>query len=250
MQRSLTAPSGIEHRVSEPIRLQKFLANAGVASRRAAEELITNGRVSVNGRQVTELGTKVHPARDHVAVDGTEIKRAVPTWVVLNKPRGFLTSRGDPRRRRTVYDLLPSSLHSLFYVGRLDYDTEGLLLLTNDGDGAQRLQHPRHEVTRVYEAIVQGVMRDDTPRRLMRGVRLDDGPARAKLVRVTSRGETETRLRLTMTEGRNREVRRMLEAVGHTVVRLRRVEFGPIKLGRIKPGEWRYLTDDEIGALK
>lgn len=236
--------------MSEPIRLQKFLANAGVASRRAAEELITSGRVSVNGRQVTQLGTKVDPARDRVAVDGAEIKRAVPTWVALNKPRGFLTSRGDPRGRRTVYDLLPASLQPLFYVGRLDYDTEGLLLLTNDGDGAQRLLHPRHEVTRVYEAIVTGSMREDTPRRLLRGVRLEDGPARARAVRVTMRGETETRLRVTMTEGRNREVRRLLEAVGHPVARLRRVEFGPIKLGRIKPGEWRYLTDEEIDALK
>lgn len=236
--------------MAEPVRLQKFLANAGVASRRAAEQLILDGHVSVNGRQVTELGRKVDPARDRVAVDGVDIKRAVPTWVVLNKPRGFLTSRGDPRGRRTIYDLLPKPLQSLFYVGRLDYDTEGLVLLTNDGDGAQRLQHPRHEVTRVYEAIVRGSLREETPRRLLRGVRLEDGLARSKRVRVTSRSETESRLRLTLTEGRNREVRRMLEAVGHPVVRLRRVEFGPVKLGGVKPGAWRYLTDEEIEALK
>ncbi len=231
------------------VRLQKFLANAGVASRRKAEELITSGRVKVNGRVVTELGTKVDDAQDVVAVSGKVVRPAETTWIALHKPRGYLSTRKDPEGRPTVYDLLPPALHGLFYVGRLDRDSEGLLLLTNDGDTANRMLHPRYEVQRVYEVLVRGELKPDRIQKLVDGVELEDGIATAESVRVLGVARNETRLRLSLREGRKREVRRMLWAVGHKVLRLKRLSYGPIKLGRLPEGKWRKLTEAELRAL-
>lgn len=232
-------------------RLQKFLANAGIASRRKAEELIAGGRVGVNGTIVTELGTKIDPAVDRVTVDGKRVESSEPVWIALHKPRGYVSTRNDPQKRRTIYDLLPSSLHGLFYVGRLDADSEGLMLLTNAGDEAHRLLHPKFQVPRVYEVVVEGEVSQPTLQRLLAGVELDDGPARAETAELlTHRGAGQSRVRLMLREGRKREVRRLMSAVGHDVRRLRRVRYGPIELGDLEAGKWRRLSDDELEDLK
>lgn len=233
---------------AERVRLQKYLSRAGVASRRAGEELIRAGRVRVNGRTVTEMGTTIDPGSDRVSVDGRPVRVAPPLWIVLHKPAGYVTTRHDPQGRRTVYDLLPPEHRSLLHVGRLDTGSEGLLLLTNDGDGAHRLLHPSFEIERVYDAEVEGIPGQDVRRRLLTGVELSDGVARATAVRpLPSRGEAagRGRLRITLKEGRNREIRRMMEAVGHPVLSLRRISYGPIRLGRLRRGEWRELDSDE-----
>ncbi|MGQ0560434.1 MAG: pseudouridine synthase [Gemmatimonadota bacterium] len=233
------------------VRLQKFLANAGVASRRKAEELIEAGRVSVNGQVVTELGTKVDPATDAITVDGRNIESAQPVWVALHKPRGYVSTRDDPQGRPTIYDLLPESLHSLFYVGRLDVDSEGLMLLTNAGDQAHRLLHPSFGVSRVYEVLVKGDVARETVERLLRGVELEDGVARAESVeRLPASKVGASRLRLILREGRKREVRRMLSAVGRPVRRLRRTRYGPIELGNLPSGKWRLLSEAEQLRLR
>lgn len=233
------------------MRLQKFLASAGIASRRKAEELITAGRVSVNGHVVKELGTKVDPDVDSVVVDGRKVESAAPVWIKLHKPRRYMSTKSDPEGRPTIYELLPPSLHSLFYVGRLDYDSEGLMLMTNVGDEAHRLLHPSFEVERMYDAIVKGVITRETVGKLMRGVELEDGVARAESVRILpSNREDESKIRLSLREGRNREVRRIMSAVGHEVRRLKRISYGPIRLGDLAPGKWRRLTDEELAALK
>jgi 23S rRNA pseudouridine2605 synthase len=233
-----------------PVRLQKYLASAGVASRRAAELLIAEGRVRVNGSVVAEPGVKVAPGRDRVEVDGRTVVPARAVWIALHKPRGYLTTRADPGGRRTVYQLLPPEHAPLFYVGRLDRDSEGLLILTNQGDAANLLLHPRYEVERVYEAEVEGVVSRDTIRQLLQGVELEDGVARAARVeKRRSARDDRDRLRLTLTEGRNREVRRLLGEVGHPVRRLIRLRYGPIRLGHLPAGEWRPLTAPEVAAI-
>lgn len=238
-------------------RLQKLISAAGVASRRASETLILEGRVSVNGRTVTELGTKADPAYDDIRVDGRRLKPAGKArYILLNKPRGYITSRADPQRRPTVVDLLREHgvTGYVYPVGRLDYDSEGLLLLTSDGDLATRLTHPRHEVEREYEVHVRGVPGRHELERLERGVTIDGrrtAPAKARVKKTfeTVAGE-EAILVLAIHEGRNRQVRKMCEAVGHPVVRLRRVRIGPIADARLKPGEFRDLTPAEVAALK
>lgn len=233
----------------DAVRLQKYLAHAGVASRRKSEGIIEAGRVQVNGEVVTELGTKVDPDADRVEVDGRLVDLPRTRWLLLNKPRGVLTTRRDPGGEPTVYDHLPDDSDDLRYVGRLDRDTEGLLLFTNDGDVLNGLTHPRYEVEREYRVEVEGAVSPATLRQLVRGVRLDDGPARA--VRAwTPWGEPDNRIRLILTEGRKREVRRLMAAVGHPVTALRRERFGPVELGELEPGRWRELTDDEIRALE
>lgn len=205
----------------------------------------------VNGRTVTELGTRVRPGEDRVRVDGREVTPEAETWIALNKPRGTVTTRRDPRGRRTVYDLLPERFGSLFHVGRLDRQSEGLLLLTNAGGAAHRLTHPSFGVRRVYAVTTERRLTDEEFERLCSGVALEDGRARpAAAARMPDDGERGGRLRLTMTEGRNREVRRMLEALGHRVVRLRRLRYGPIALEGLAPGRWRELTETEIDALR
>lgn len=236
--------------LGEPVRLQKLLSRAGLASRRRAEEWIRAGRVRVNGERVTELGVRVDPDTDRVEVDGRVVTLPAPAWIALHKPPGYVTTRHDPRGRPTIYDLLPAEHRGLFHVGRLDADSEGLLLLTNQGDVANRLLHPRYGVDRVYEADVAGHVSAATERRLLRGIELEDGVARARAVerrRVPTPGTT--RLRITMRDGRKRIVRRMLAAAGHPVRRLVRLSHGPVRLGRLAPGAWRHLTPAEVAAL-
>lgn len=235
---------------AESLRLQAYLARAGVASRRASEELIRAGRVRVNGR-LAELGMSVTPRGDRVEVDGREVRPQRLEWIALHKPTGYVTTRDDPQGRKTVYDLLPRQYHHLFHVGRLDRDSSGLLLLTNDGEAANRLLHPRYGTTKEYIADVRGEPSIAELRRLVEGVPLDDGMGHAETVEV--RGEAKdgvTRLLLVMQEGRNREVRRMLEAIGYPVKRLSRRRFGPVKLGRLPPGRWRALGQEELDLLR
>jgi 23S rRNA pseudouridine2605 synthase len=228
-------------------RLQKILSQAGIASRRASEQLMLQGRVTVNGATVRELGTKADAARDDIRVDGRRIKIPdVHRYILLNKPRGYVTTRSDPERRPTVLDLLRGVKEYLYPVGRLDFDSEGLLLLTNDGDLAARLTHPRHGVPRVYEALVLGEPDARDLARLSRGIAIDGrrtGPAEVKALGPHV-------LRVTVREGRNRQVRKMCEAIGHPVTQLRRVAIGPIRDPRLKSGAWRDLTPREVETLR
>jgi 23S rRNA pseudouridine2605 synthase len=237
-----------------PIRLQKILSSAGISSRRAAEELIRQGRVAVNGRVVTELGTKADPNRDEVRVDGRTVKGAERhRYLLLNKPKGYVTTRSDPARRPTVMDLLRGVREYVYPVGRLDFDSTGLLLLTNDGALAARLTHPRHEVEREYHAWVLGTPDDRDLARLRRGVTLEGrrtGPADVEILHAgRGRRAGQSAVSVVIREGRNRQVRKMCEAVGHPVVDLERVRFGPIADRRLKPGQYRELTADEIKRL-
>jgi pseudouridine synthase len=238
-------------------RLQKILSTAGIASRRAAEEYIREGRVSVNGETVTELGTKADPATDDIRVDGRQIKTpGRRRYILLYKPRGYITSRSDPQRRPTVIDLLTKGgvREYVYPVGRLDYESEGLLLLTSDGDLAAKLTHPSHGVAREYHARVRGVPDRRALERLAKGVMLDGrrtSPAEVELVKIIDAPTGEQALvSIAIHEGRNRQVRRMCEAVGHPVIRLRRVRIGPITDPHIRPGEFRDLSAKEISALK
>ncbi len=232
------------------MRLQKFLSRAGVASRREAEGWMQEGRVRVNGEVVRTPGARVDPDHDRVEVDGARVRIPEPVWILLHKPDGTLTTRSDPGGRPTVFDLLPPEMEGLSYVGRLDMDTEGLLLLTNEGGMVHALTHPSSEVEREYRAEVEGVPDERVLRRLEKGVQLGDGPARATRARIEERGGGRTVLSLVLTEGRNREVRRLCRAVGHPVLHLRRVRFGPLELGDLPPGEWRELTDAELARLR
>jgi 23S rRNA pseudouridine2605 synthase len=235
------------------LRLQKILSQAGIASRRAAERLIADGRVSVNGNTVRALGTKADAARDDIRVDGRRIKAAERSrYILLNKPRGYVTTRSDPQRRPTVIDLLNGVQEYVYPVGRLDYDTEGLLLLTNDGELAATLTHPRHGIERTYEARVSGMPDENALRRLRAGVVLDGRrtqPAHVELAHTRS-NERDGVLVITIREGRNRQVRRMCETVGYPVRRLKRTRIGPLSDRRLLPGSWRDLTRGEIKALK
>ncbi len=237
-------------------RLQKIIAQAGLASRRAAEELITQGRVSVNGQTVTALGTKADLATDDIRVDGRRLKGPERLrYILLNKPKGYITTRSDEKRRRTVMDLIDVREY-VYPVGRLDYDSEGLLLLTNDGDLAARLTHPSHGVDRVYEALVAGVPTEEQIEKLRAGIPLDGKrtePADVVMVYpdpTRDRTAEEALLRITIREGRNRQVRRMCEAISHPVGRLRRIRIGPISDKLLKPGYWRELTPEEVRKLK
>ncbi len=232
------------------MRIQKFLSKAGVASRRKAEAMVVDGRVRVNGTVVTELGTTVDPSRDRVEADGTPVRLRDARWIRFHKPAGVLCTAEDTHGRRTIYDLLPGECGSLRYVGRLDLDTEGLLLLTNDGDVANRLQHPRYQVEREYEVLVRGVPSKKDISRLRAGVVLDDGLARPTRLESAAPVKGCGNLTLVMTEGRKREVRRLMHALGYPVVKLRRVRFGPVKLGHLPPGEWATLSSHDVSALE
>jgi pseudouridine synthase len=232
-------------------RLQKILSQGGVASRRASEQLMLDGRVTVNGATVRELGTKADPTRDDIRVDGRRVKVAARhRYILLNKPRGYMTTRADPERRPTVIDLLGGVREYVYPVGRLDFDSEGLLLLTNDGDLAARLTHPRHGVPRVYEALVLGVPDAHDLKRLGGGVTIDDRPTQPALVKVLRLRKEGAVLEITVREGRNRQVRKMCEAIGHPVSQLTRVAIGPLRDSRLKPGHWRDLEDAEVGRLR
>lgn len=211
--------------------------------------MMASGRVKVNGTVVTELGARVDPDQDVVEVDGQVVTPSRPRWLAFHKPEGVLTTRRDPHGGRTVYDLLPADARGLRYVGRLDRDTEGLLLMTNEGDALHGLTHPSRQVERQYRATVVGVPSAETLRALEAGVTLDDGPAQAVRARLVDTRDGHGVVDLVLTEGRNREVRRMLYRVGHEVVLLVRVRFGPIELGDLAPGAWRPLTDHERRRL-
>jgi 23S rRNA pseudouridine2605 synthase len=233
------------------VRLQKIIAAAGVASRRAAEELLRAGRVRVNGVPAS-LGDSADPDRDAISVDGVPLRAEPHVYWLLNKPRGVLTTVRDTHGRRTVLDLLPDTTSRVFPVGRLDSDTEGLLLLTNDGDLAHALLHPSFEVEREYRVTVRGRVAPQTLRRLAAGVELDDGltaPALVGQPRFDSEARATT-FSLTLIEGRKRQIRRALAALGHRVDRLLRIRMGPLRLGRLLPGEARPLSTRETRALR
>ena len=236
------------------VRLQKIISAAGIASRRAAEKLITEGRVQVNGETVTELGTKADPDIDDIRVDERRVKQPQRhRYFLLNKPRGYVTTRSDPEHRPTVLDLLKGVREYVYPVGRLDFDSEGLLILTNDGDLAATLTHPSHEVERVYEAQVLGVPDQHDLDRLSRGIVIDGrrtAPAQIELLRDRrTEGDTSV-LRVTIHEGRTRQVRKMADAIGHPVRTLRRTRIGPIADKNLRLGSYRELTTEEVRKLK
>ena len=237
------------------VRLQKLLAQSGVASRRKCEELMLDGEVEVDGEVVTRLGTKVDPRTAVIKVSG---RRLPPIsdhlYLVLNKPTGVVSTMSDPEGRRTITDVVADRLAAdpalrLFHVGRLDTDTSGLLLLTNDGDFAHRMAHPSYEVEKTYVAEVAGRVARGTIGDLLTGVTLDDGPVEVRRARIIDAAAGKSIVELVIHEGRNRIVRRLLDHVGHPVRKLTRTRFGPVDLGTLRPGETRELTDDELGQL-
>lgn len=231
-------------------RLQKVLAHAGVASRRRAEDMIAAGRVKVNGEIVTELGTKVNPRRDIIHVDGRTLGRPeAPVYLVVNKPRGVLSAASDARGRTTVVDLVRHRSR-LYPVGRLDLDSEGLVLLTNDGALALRLAHPRYEHEKEYRVLVEGLPDEGALQRLRQGIGLEGGRTRPARVSVDRECEQGTWLRIVLREGRKRQIRCMIEAVDHRVLRLIRLRMGPLHLGALKPGSYRSLSQGELRAIR
>ena len=237
------APSG-------PERLQKVLAAAGVGSRRQCEELILEGRVEVDRKVVTELGTKVDPAGQRISVDGVGLRQPKMVYYAVNKPPGMVCTNRDPSGRARVIDLVPEAEQRLFTVGRLDLNSEGLIILTNDGELANRLTHPRYGVQKTYRVLVAGHPDRDVTARLRQGVHLSDGLAKVTGVRIKRRQKQSTILEMVLDEGRNREIRRVLANVGHKVLLLVRIAVGPVKLGNLAPGQSRQLTAKEVASLR
>ncbi|MDD2432329.1 MAG: pseudouridine synthase [Clostridia bacterium] len=232
-------------------RLQKYLARCGVASRRKAEAMIKQGLVKVNGQVISEMGFQVKPGKDQVEVRGRKIepeKRKV--YLLLNKPCKVVTTLHDPQGRKKVTDLIKGVNERIYPVGRLDYDSEGLLLLTNDGELTNHLTHPRFAIAKTYLVKVQGQVNKQTVGKLQKGIELEDGLTQPALVKVRQRKQTETLLEITIREGRNRQIRRMCEKTGHPVITLTRLKFGPLDLSNLKVGEYRELKPKEIQALK
>ncbi len=233
----------------EGIRLQKVLAQAGVASRRASEEMIAEGRVEVNGETVLVQGRRVDPERDEIRVDGSRIPTARRhVYYVLNKPRGVVSTMDDPQGRHTLAEYVPSRTR-LFHVGRLDTDTEGLILLTNDGEFTHRMTHPSYEVPKTYLVECEGYLDNPVLKRLRKPMLLDDGPVKADRINLVMRGEARSLVEVTIHEGRNRIVRRMFDAIAHPVRRLSRTQIGSVKLGQLGVGQTRELSRDELGQL-
>jgi pseudouridine synthase len=230
-------------------RLQKFLAEAGVASRRAAEQIILAGRVAVNGQTVAALGSKVDPLHDHVTLDAQPVRAKRKIYLALNKPRGLVCSRKDELGRSTIYELLPKEWGHLHSVGRLDFNSEGLLFLTNDGAFSLRLTHPRYGVHKKYLATVEGRVEPEMLRRFTQGVWYEGERFKAQKARLISSSSSQTVVELDLAEGKYREVRRLFESQGKSVKRLQRIQIGRIKLGELKPGKWRTLTEPEIKSL-
>ena len=233
-----------------PVRVQKYISQAGAASRRQAEVMIGQGRIAINGQRVTTPGARVVPGIDTVSLDGRVVQQAPRRWVVFHKPPGVLCTRSDPHGGETIYDRLPDWAGGLRYVGRLDRDTTGLLLLTNDGDLAATLAHPSARVEREYLAQLSGRITSRVLKRLKRGVELEDGVARPKRVRRVELDKGVWGVTLVLTEGRKREVRRLLKAVGHPALTLARTRFGPFRLGGLKPGGWRPALPSELDAAR
>lgn len=235
-------------------RLQKILSELGIASRRKAEELILEGRVKVNG-QIATIGMKADPSADYIKVDGKLVtspskKAAQKVYLMFNKPRNVVTTLSDPEGRPAVKDYLSKIKQRVFPVGRLDYDSEGLLLLTNDGDFANAIMHPSKNIPKTYYVKVKGIIEDDKIERLRRGVKLDDGMTMPSRVKKTRLSENNSWIEITIYEGRKRQIRRMLEKVGHPVLKLKRAAINGLKLGNLKQGEIRFLTDAELQSLK
>ena len=230
-------------------RIQKILSRAGVASRRAAEDLIREGRVRLNGKVVEHLGTRADPVSDKLTVDGRPAVLNRLRYFLYHKPVGVISSMSDPEGRQSIGEVVRESREHLFPVGRLDFDSSGLVLLTNDGELAQKLTHPKYGVAKVYRVKVRGHLEEKTLKRLASGVRLEDGMTLPAEVIVESRLDKKTRLVMTLHEGRQRQIRRMCEAVGHPVDKLSRVSLGTLKLGRLPPGHKRELHEEEIRAL-
>jgi 23S rRNA pseudouridine2605 synthase len=231
-------------------RLQKILSEMGIASRRKAESLILEGRVTVNSRTAT-IGMKADPAGDHIKVDGKLLIKPEPrVYIMFNKPRGVVTSLYDPERRPTVKDFLKGVRYRVFPVGRLDYDSEGLLLLTNDGDFAHAVLHPSKKISKTYFVKVKGVIEVEEMEKLRAGIKLADGitaPAKAKRIRKT---ENNSWLEITIYEGKKRQIRRMLEKIGHPVLKLKRIKIDGLEMGKLEPGTYKYLTSEEIDKIK
>ena len=227
------------------------MANAGIASRREAERMVMEGRVSVNGKVVKTLGFKADPSKDHIRVDGKRLTHFEPKVILLlNKPRGYLSTVKDPKGRPTVMDLLKIVKWRIYPVGRLDFDAEGLLLLTNDGGLANLLSHPRFSIPKTYLVKVAGVPEEKKLTRLKRGVMLEDGEAKAASCNLIRQREKNSWVRVVVTEGRNRLVKRMFSAIGHPVLKLKRIEYGPVQLGDLPFGQYRSLTPGEMGKLE
>ena len=231
------------------VRLQKYLADAGVASRRASEKFIFEGKVSVNGKIIREVGTKVEPGRDKVSFEGQVVKPKKKLYLAVNKPPGYICSRNDPAKRPSVDELLPKEWSNLFSVGRLDFNSEGLIFYTNDGDFSLRLTHPRYGVEKKYLVVVRSEVKPDDLRAFTKGV-FDEGEVlKADKARLLKSNSGHSIVELTLCEGKNREVRRLFETRGIEVERLQRVQIGRIKLGQLPKGKWRTLTESEIKSL-
>ena len=232
------------------MRLHKFLAVCGVASRRSAEKLVAAGRVSVNGNVVSNVRRGVDPETDDIRLDGKRVEPQSKVYIMLNKPRGYLTTMYDPQGRRAVSELVENVPQRVFPVGRLDKDTEGLLLMTNDGEVAYRLTHPKFEIKKTYHAVVSGVVTEESLDKVRAGVQLSDGVTSPAEVRVLSHQGNSTSVEICITEGKKRQIRRMCSAVGHEVIELKRVATAGVVLGDVAPGKWRYLTPEEISQLR
>ncbi len=232
-------------------RINRILSLSGVTSRRKADELIKSGRVSVNGKKIFELGAKAVWGKDSIKLDGKEIlgpKKRV--YIMLNKPFGYITSMNDPQERPVVTDLIRDIPERLYPVGRLDFDSIGLLILTNDGDFAYRLTHPKYHVARTYKVTIDGGVNEETIERLKNGIQLEDGFSGASKATLIRQSNNRSIIRITVTRGKNRMVRRMVEAVGCKVIQLMRTGFGELELGNLKIGKYRVLTGDEVNSLK
>jgi 23S rRNA pseudouridine2605 synthase len=231
------------------VRLQKFLAEAGVASRRASEQIILDGRVEVNGQRVAELGTKIDPLHDRVTLDGQAVKAKRKLYLALNKPPGLVCSRKDEHDRPTIYDLLPKEWQPLHSVGRLDYNSEGLLFLTNDGEFSLHLTHPRYGVRKKYLAAIEGKIEPEMLHRFMKGVWYEGDRYKAEKARLISSSHSQSVVELELAEGKYHEVRRLFESQRRSVKRLQRIQIGKIKLAELRLGKWRTLTEPEIKSL-
>ncbi|HHW49281.1 MAG TPA: rRNA pseudouridine synthase [Clostridiaceae bacterium] len=232
------------------MRLQKFLSHAGIASRRKAEELIAQGRVCVNGVRIKDMGVKVSSG-DVVEVDGKKVNlEEKKVYIMLNKPVGYISSAKDQFGRKTVLDLVKDVKERIYPVGRLDYDTSGLILLTNDGEFAYVLTHPSSEIDKVYSVVVKGAVSKDKIKAFKKGIKIDNyitSPAKLRIINITDNTST---VEITIHEGKNRQVRKMCKAIGHPVLKLKRIAIGPLKLGDLEEGKWRHLTEQEVKALK
>jgi 23S rRNA pseudouridine2605 synthase len=229
--------------------LHKYLADAGIASRRASEQIILAGRVSVNGQVIRELGTQVDPAHDRVTIEGKKVEPRRKLYIALNKPRGYVSTRSDPEGRRTLQSLLPKEWGFLYSVGRLDMDSDGLILLTNDGDFCQRITHPRYGVLKKYRVTVEGQLEPDLLHQLTKGLWHEGELLRVEKARLLERFRPHSLVELELAEGKNREVRRLFEALRLRISRLQRIQVGKIRLGELPQGKWRTLTKSEIKSL-